>query len=265
MEKFVKITFKDEVNAFKAYREIGDLAKNNDIDLNGLIVITKDEKGNATINNAKDEAIPFTLGGAITGSLLGIFAGPFGVLWGASLGMLAGMTGDLIRSSSVKANLDKAIERLDNNGTYILMLTNEIWETPLNVVSEKYDAKLERFDIDDIEDLIEKEYYKLKEEIASKKQQLEIAKSEDEKERLEDEIEKLNSKRKKLGKKIKIKTEEQKKQYKKWTEKLKAKYSKLKSKVKEEIQDEKEDFLEDVEEFKEEAKEKWEDFKDKIK
>src|SRR5690554_735270 len=263
MEKFIKMTFKKESDAFKASQKIGEVVNDYDISLNGIIIITKDAEGNAEINDTKGERIPFTLGGALTGSLIGVLGGPFGVIWGASLGMLAGMTGDMIRSTAIKNNLDLLVQRLDKDATYILMYSNEMWETPLNVIAEECNGTLERFDIEVVEELLEEEYEKIEQEIEEKKQALIVSAEEQEKSQLQEELDALKKKRRELGKKIQTKTEAQKKQYKNWVAKLKGKYDKWRSKAKEEIREEK--FKEDIAEFKKEVREEWNELKDKLK
>lgn len=257
MEKFIKMTFKNESDAFKASQKIREVVSSYDISLNGMIIITKDADGKAEVNNTQGERIPYTLGGALTGSLIGVLGGPFGVIWGASLGLLAGMTGDMIRSTSIKNNLDLLVERLENDATYILMYTNEIWETPLNVIAEECGGSLERFDIELVEELLEDEYRIIEQKIEEKKSELNLA-SEEQTAEVLFELSELKKKRQELGVKIQEKTKAQKSQYKNWISKMKGKYDDWRNKAKEEI-------IEEVKEIKEEVKEEWQDLKDKLK
>src|SRR5690554_8208391 len=80
------------------------------------------------------------------------------------------------------------VQRLDKDATYILMYSNEMWETPLNVIAEECNGTLERFDIEVVEELLEEEYEKIEQEIEEKKQALMASAEEQEKTQLQEEL-----------------------------------------------------------------------------
>src|SRR5690554_6693089 len=99
MEKFVSLLLKNEEEAFKASQEIVQLAKQDEIQINELFIITREENGNVKILDVKSGKVPYTASAGMIGGLLGIMGGPLGVFFGMTTGLIAGSIGDLIRVS----------------------------------------------------------------------------------------------------------------------------------------------------------------------
>ena len=84
--------------------------------------------------------------GGITGALVGLLGGPFGVLLGAGYGMLVGSNIDAIDTLGNASMIEQIIEKLQNGEVAIIGLANEEDESVLDEKLGKFKTITARFD-----------------------------------------------------------------------------------------------------------------------
>ena len=142
MSDLVVIGFADEHTAFEMRAELVKLQKEYLIDMEDVVVVTKDDKGKVKLHQATNLTAAGAVGGGFWGMLIGmIFLNPLvGAAVGAGAGALSGKLGDIgindkfmkdlgetiTQGSSAlfvlvrKATPDKVLERLkDFKGTIL--------------------------------------------------------------------------------------------------------------------------------------------------
>ena len=96
--------------------------------------------------------------GGLIGMMLGIFAGPLGVLLGGSYGALIGMTvdaGDAVFGASM---LDQIADKLDDGMVAVIALVGEESNAELDAVFAPFNAVVARFDAEVVADEVDRAY-----------------------------------------------------------------------------------------------------------
>ncbi|WP_134091380.1 DUF1269 domain-containing protein [Olivibacter sp. XZL3] len=255
MEKIITVFFDSEEHAFKASQTINQLAADGDISINEFYVLSKNETGEVTLKNAKNEVTSYATSGAFAGGFLGLLGGPLGVLFGVTTGLFAGGIGDLIRSSKSSRFLEKASESIPVGKTAIVANINEYWETPLNTVIQPYNVEIKRLNVnEEVEKFIIRQQRELNEEIQEISSKLEKA-TEEEKEKLNARLSTLKTQRNELKEEVKKNAVEQKGKIATWFGNMKTKFSNWKDDVADQFDEEKEDLIDDYEDIKEDYQE----------
>jgi uncharacterized membrane protein len=132
MNKMLVAVFDTEAAAFEGLSALKDLHREGDITLYATAVIAKDAAGTVSV---KKQAERGTVGGALgllTGSLLGLMAGPVGVAVGAYTGGLTGLSFDLVRFGIGADFLDEMSQALTPGKVALLAEVEETWVTPVD-------------------------------------------------------------------------------------------------------------------------------------
>jgi uncharacterized membrane protein len=97
MADLVAVAFDDETTAFELRAELAKLQKEYLIEMEDVVVVTRDEDGNIKLNQAANMTAVGAAGGGFWGMLIGIiFLNPlFGAAAGAGAGALAGYFSDI--------------------------------------------------------------------------------------------------------------------------------------------------------------------------
>ena len=101
-----------------------------------------------------------TLAGGLIGMMLGIFAGPLGVLLGGSFGTLVGMNADAKDALYGASMLDQIADKLDDGMVAMIALADENGEEELDAKLAAYNAVVARFDAEAVADEVNKAYEK---------------------------------------------------------------------------------------------------------
>ena len=91
-----------------------------------------------------------TMKGGLVGGLIGILAGPFGVLLGGATGALLGNASDADNEDSSKALIEQVAQRLQEGDLALIMMVDESDEAILDRALLKYNVVIARFDADTI-------------------------------------------------------------------------------------------------------------------
>jgi len=139
MNKMLVGVFDSEAAAFEGLSALKDLHRGGDITLYSSAVIAKDKNGKVEVRQAADPGPVGTAVGLLTGTLIGILAGPAGLAVGASLGGLAGLVFDVNKSGVDVTFLDDVSKALTSGKFAVLAEIEENW-TPVDTRLHKLDG-----------------------------------------------------------------------------------------------------------------------------
>jgi uncharacterized membrane protein len=132
MNKMLVAVFETEASASEGLSALRELHKEGDITLYASAVVVKDKAGKNEVKQAADQGAVGTAVGLVTGSLIGLLAGPAGLAVGASLGGLSGLIFDLDSSGVNVAFLDEVSKELSPGKAAVLAEIEETWMTPVD-------------------------------------------------------------------------------------------------------------------------------------
>jgi uncharacterized membrane protein len=115
MSNLVVIGFDDEHKAFEMRAELAKLQKEYLIEMEDVVVVTKDDKGKVKLHQAVNLTAAGAVGGAFWGTLIGmIFLNP---LVGAAVGAGAGAMSGKLRDIGISDNFIKELGETRRNST----------------------------------------------------------------------------------------------------------------------------------------------------
>jgi uncharacterized membrane protein len=132
MADLIVVTFEDETAAFGLRAALGKLQKDYLIDMEDVVVVTRDDSGKVKLHHATNLTAAGALGGSFCGLLIGmIFLDLlFGAAAGAGAGALSGRLTDLGIDDTFINNLD---EEPPNGGSALFVLVRKF--TPDKVLA----------------------------------------------------------------------------------------------------------------------------------
>jgi uncharacterized membrane protein len=112
MSTLVAVIFKDETTAFDMRAALLKMEKEYLIDLEDSVVVTRDAKGRAKLDQAVNLTAAGAVGGGFWGMLIGmVFLNPLlGAAMGASMGALSGKLNDLGLNDQMMKDVGKSLE-----------------------------------------------------------------------------------------------------------------------------------------------------------
>lgn len=245
MNKMLVAVFSNENKAFEGLSALKDLHKQGDITLYATAVVSKNEKGELSLNTAADQGPIGTTTGLLTGSLIGLIGGPIGLAIGATTGTIAGLIFDVSADDINTTFVEEVAQALTKGKTAVIAEIDEAWPVPIDTRLEALDAVVFRRLRDEVaEDQFARESEAIAAEYRNLKVELKEAREED-KAAIKSAITKLQNKAKANDELIKRKLSEttsqldakvntMRDQMKEAREKRKAKIEKRISEVKEE-------------------------------
>ena len=138
MSDLVAISFDDEHTAFEMRAELVKLQKEYLIEMDDVVVVTKDDKGKVKLHQAVNLTAAGAMGGTFWGMLIGmIFLNP---LVGAAIGAGAGALSGKLRDIGISDDFMKELGKTFQPGTSALfVLVRKV--TPDKVLEELKDFK----------------------------------------------------------------------------------------------------------------------------
>ena len=133
MGDLVVIGFDDEHKAFEMRAALAKLQKEYLIDMEDVVVVTKDDKGKVKLHQAVNLTAAGAMGGTFWGMLIGmIFLNP---LVGAAIGAGAGALSGKLRDIGISDDFMKELgETFKNNTSALFVLVRKV--TPDKVLEE---------------------------------------------------------------------------------------------------------------------------------
>ena len=120
MSELVAIGFDNEAKAFEMRAELAKLQKEYLIDMEDVVVVTKDDKGKVKLHQAVNLTAAGAVGGAFWGTLIGlIFLNP---LLGAAIGAGAGALSGKLRDIGISDNFMKELAETFKPGSSALFV-----------------------------------------------------------------------------------------------------------------------------------------------
>jgi uncharacterized membrane protein len=90
-ENVIAVNFAEDAKAYQALTRLKELASQGQVRLTGAAVVVRDEDGQIEVkDHVSGGTGSHTLTGGLIGLLIGILAGPFGILLGGATGLLLG-------------------------------------------------------------------------------------------------------------------------------------------------------------------------------
>ena len=136
MEKMLVVVFDNEKKAYEGLRALGELDTEGSIAVYAESVIEKNKEGVVSLKQAEDTVPLRTVRGTAIGSLIGLLAGPPGVMAGAAVGGTAGMIGDLYVAGVDEDFLDDVSAILKPGKFAVVADVSEEWVTPVDTKME---------------------------------------------------------------------------------------------------------------------------------
>ena len=132
MDEMLVIVFDSEIKAYEGTKALQELQQEGSIKLLAKAVIARDTNGKVEVRQIEDISPSGTAVGLLTGSLIGLIAGPVGVAIGAGAGTLGGLTYDLADMGVEQDFLIEAEESLQPGKAAVVAEVIEDWTLPLD-------------------------------------------------------------------------------------------------------------------------------------
>jgi uncharacterized membrane protein len=125
MSDLVAISFDDEHTAFEMRAELAKLQKEYLIEMEDVVVVTKNDKGKIKLHQAVNLTAAGAVGGTFWGMLIGLIF--FNPLLGAAVGAGAGALSGTLRNIGISDEFMKKLgETFTNNTSAIFVLVRKV-------------------------------------------------------------------------------------------------------------------------------------------
>jgi uncharacterized membrane protein len=207
MNKFIVVIFPSESQAYEGAKVIRDLHDEGNLFVYGMAVVAKEPDGKLSVKDVPDESLRGTTTGAFIGGVLGLAAGPLGVVLGAASGAFLGSWADLLDQGVSEDFINEVSQSLTPGKTAVVADIEEFWTAPLDARMETLGGVVLRHWRQEVEsDRIESEISARTAELAQLKAEHAQAKAED-KSRLKARIDNAEAKLKATADRAKSKIE----------------------------------------------------------
>ncbi|HVR61377.1 MAG TPA: DUF1269 domain-containing protein [Polyangia bacterium] len=168
MDRMLVMIFRTEADAYRGATALRELDAEGSITLYSAAVIAKGSDGSVSVKRAAEEGPAGTAVGLLTGSLLGLFAGPVGLAVAVGAGTLGGLLYDLARVGVNDSFLDEASRQLEPGKVAVVAEAWEEWVTPVDTrIEEVGGVVLRRVRGEVIDSQIERDVKTLRTELTS--------------------------------------------------------------------------------------------------
>lgn len=144
MNKVIFVTFDSERKAFEADGSLHDMQRDGLIALYESAVVVKDATGKVVVREQPDGGPVATIGGMLTGGLIGVLGGPIGAAVGLGTGTLVGAAFDLTREGVAGDFVEDAGALLEPGTVALIAEIDEEWQVPLDTRMEALGGKVLR-------------------------------------------------------------------------------------------------------------------------
>jgi len=136
MDRMIVAVFDTESSAFEGMRALRQLDEEGTISIYATAIIAKDDAGKFSVKQAADQGPLGTAVGLLTGSLVGLFAGPVGFAIALGAGALGGVVYDLAKMGIDEGFLNEVGKALPPGGVAVVAEAWEEWITPVDTTVE---------------------------------------------------------------------------------------------------------------------------------
>lgn len=152
MSRFVVVVFPDEAKAYQGTRALKELHAEGSLTVYGMAVVSKNAGGKLAIKEAVDEGPLGAAAGALAGGLVGLLAGPVGLIAGSAGGAVIGGLIDILNFGVGAEFIAKISDELTPGKCAVIAEVAETWTTPLDTRMEALGGKVLRTWRADFED-----------------------------------------------------------------------------------------------------------------
>jgi uncharacterized membrane protein len=152
-ENVIVTTFSEDSRAYEALARLKKLAAEGQIDLHDGAVVERAQDGTLHLGDEagnEDDGLATLTGGTI-GLLIGILAGPLGVLFGGAVGLLAGAIVDAEDDDETDSVLEHMSRTIGNRETAALVDVDESGPAPVDGAMAALDGRVTRYARKDVE------------------------------------------------------------------------------------------------------------------
>jgi len=153
MNKVIFVGFDTEQKAYEADRAVRDMHRDGTLTLYNDAVVVKEREGKVVVRRAPESDPVGTVGGMLTGGLIGLLGGPVGAAVGLSTGTLIGAAFDLTEEGVEQDFVEDAGAGLEAGKAALIAEIDEQWQVPLDTRMEALGGKLLRQTRTQIEDV----------------------------------------------------------------------------------------------------------------
>ena len=157
MENVVVSVFAVESEAYQAFAELKQVPDNDKFSIFEAALV-KNENGRITLLDGfglEERATDDTAAGAVVGGLIGLLAGPFGLLLGAVAGGVIGSAVDAGDAIDDVSAIEVVADKLNEGEIAVLAFVKEN-DTDFDVVFQKYNVSVTRYEAAEIASEVEK-------------------------------------------------------------------------------------------------------------
>jgi uncharacterized membrane protein len=172
MNKVIFVGFDTEQKAYEGDRALREMHREGTLTLYNDAIVVKEASGKVAVRRAPDAEPVGTLGGMLTGGLIGLLGGPVGAALGLGTGTLIGAAFDLTKEGVDRDFVEDAGEHLEPGTAAVIAEIDEQWQVPLDARMEALGGKLVRRTQTQIEDAY------MEREIETAQQELAVLESE---------------------------------------------------------------------------------------
>lgn len=144
MNKVIFVTFDSEPKAFEAARSLWEMQRDGFITVYEDAVVVKEATGKVVVRDQPDAGPIATIGGMLTGGLIGVLGGPIGAAVGLGTGTMIGAAFDLSREGVAADFVEDAGARLEPGKVALIADIDEEWQAPLDSRMEALGGKVLR-------------------------------------------------------------------------------------------------------------------------
>src|SRR5579871_5502085 len=144
MNKMLLASFDTENGAFEGVKALKDLHEDGDITLYSWAVVARDKAGKIELKQQADRGPVGTALGMLTGSVIGLLAGPAGAVGGGSVGGLGGLLFDLDNADVVAACYGDVAKTLTPPETAVLAAIDETWTATVHTRMHEHSGTVTR-------------------------------------------------------------------------------------------------------------------------
>jgi len=167
MNKVIFVGFDTEQKAYEGDRALYDMHRDGTLTLYNEAVVVKERDGKVAVRRGTDAEPVGTVGGMLTGGLIGVLGGPVGAAVGLGAGTLIGAAFDLTKEGVDRDFVEDAGARLEPGKAAVIAEIDEQWQVPLDTRMEALGGRLLRRTQTQIEDAyLEREIETAQKELA---------------------------------------------------------------------------------------------------
>jgi uncharacterized membrane protein len=144
MNKVIFVAFDSEQKAFEAARSLHEMQTDGLITVYEDAVVVKEATGKVVVREQPDAGPVATIGGMLTGGLIGVLGGPIGAAVGLGTGTMIGAAFDLTREGVAADFVEDAGARLEPGKVALIAEIDEEWQVPLDTRMEALGGTLLR-------------------------------------------------------------------------------------------------------------------------